>query len=76
VVESGESGGAHYAIDYGKKLEKLVIAMKPQVENDEFTKGFQKFCEKGAKPAETADDVMNILNTYEKPKKSKLDDFT
>ena len=76
VVESGESGGAHYAIDYGKKLEKLVIAMKPQVENDEFTNGFQKFCEKGAKPAETSDYVMNILNTYEKPKKSKLDDFT
>ena len=76
VVESSESGGAHYAIDYGKKLEKLIIAMEPQVKNDKFTKGFQKFCELGAKPAKTSEDVINILNTYEKPKKSKLDDFT
>ncbi len=76
VVESSESGGAHYAIDYGKKLEKLVITMEPQVENDEFVNGFQKFVEQGAKPAKTAKDVINILDSYEKPKKSKLDDFT
>jgi len=76
VVESSESGGAHYAMDYGKKLEKMVITMEPQVENDEFTNGFQKFCEQGAKPAKTAEDVISILKSYKKPKKSKLDDFT
>ena len=62
VVESSESGGAHYAIDYGKKLEKLVITMEPQVKNDEFVNGFQKFVEQGAKPAKTAKDVKNILD--------------
>ena len=50
--------------------------MEPQVENDEFVNGFQKFVEQGAKPAKTAKDVINILDSYEKPKKSKLDDFT
>ena len=76
VVESDESGGAHYAIDYGQKLEKLIIAMEPRAKNDEFANGFAKFLSSGAYPAKTVEDVIQILDSYEKPKKNTLDDFT
>ena len=76
VVESSEKGGAHYAIDYAKKIDRLVIAMEPKVEDEELEKGFERFCSQGVKPAKTAEDVINILNSYEKPTKTNLDDFT
>ena len=75
VIESSESGGAHYAIDYGQKLEKLIIAMEPRAKNNEIANGFTKFLSDGASPAKTVEDVIQILDSYEKPKKTNLDDF-
>ncbi|MBL77321.1 MAG: hypothetical protein CL763_10435 [Chloroflexi bacterium] len=76
VVESSEKGGAHYALDYARKLERLTIAMEPRVEDEELVKGFKRFCSQGVKPAKTAEDVIAILNSYKKPSKTNLDDYT
>ena len=43
VVESSEKGGAHYAIDYAKKIDRLVIAMEPRVEDEELIKDSRGF---------------------------------
>ena len=50
--------------------------MEPRAKNDEFANGFAKFLSSGAHPAKTVEDVIQILDSYEKPKKNTLDDFT
>ena len=75
VVESSESGGANYAVNYAQKLDKLVIAIEPKTDNEELVKGFEKFKANGAYTADTADKVLEIIKSGKKGKKENLDKF-
>ncbi len=61
AVESSYSGGTRWQVELAISQKKTVIVIEPEKSNLLSHEGFDKFLQKGALPARTISDVLEIL---------------
>jgi len=75
AVESAYSGGTRWQVEMALSQKRLVIAMEPEQANKIAYDGFKQFVMKGAKPASSVDEAMNMIKKFNPIEQPSLSDY-